>query len=87
MITIVLPADASSLCFGATVEAMREIDIGGRLMRDMKSRLRTTLLKAESVRPGWVLLVLMSSGLGMEDYGESLYVRARNRYSLTRSLR
>lgn len=33
---------------------MREIDIGGRLMRDMKRRRRTTLLKFESVRPGCV---------------------------------
>ena len=30
----------------------RERDMGGRLMRDMKRRRRTTLLKAESVRPG-----------------------------------
>ena len=51
MITMVLPADASNLCLGATVEAMREMDIGGRLMRDIKRRLRTTLLNAESVRP------------------------------------
>ena len=32
----------------------RERDMGGRLMRDMKRRRRTTLLKAESVRPGMV---------------------------------
>ena len=29
----------------------RERDMGGRLMRDMKRRRRTTLLKEESVRP------------------------------------
>ena len=31
--------------------ARREIEMGGRLMRDMKRRRRTTLLKAASVRP------------------------------------
>ena len=30
---------------------MREMDMGGRLMRDMKRRRRTTLLKLASVRP------------------------------------
>jgi hypothetical protein len=37
-----------------TLLAIREIDIGGRLMRDMKRRRRTTLLKFESVRPALV---------------------------------
>ena len=31
--------------------AKRDIEIGGRLMRDMKRRRRTTLLKEEEVRP------------------------------------
>ena len=35
----------------------RERDMGGRLMRDMKRRRSTTLLKAESVRPGYEDLV------------------------------
>lgn len=34
-----------------TLLATREMDIGGRLMRDMNRRRRTTLLKLESVRP------------------------------------
>ena len=49
--TIVLPAEASGLCFGLAVEAMREIDMGGLLMRDINRRLRITRLKEESVRP------------------------------------
>lgn len=41
-----------------TFEAMREMDMGGRLMRDMKRRRRTTLLKFASVRPAAVSLGL-----------------------------
>jgi len=45
--TTVLLAFASD----AAVAAMRDMDIGGRLILDMKRRRRTTLLKAASVRP------------------------------------
>lgn len=44
--TIVLPWWDS-----VTFEAMRESETGGRLIRDMKRRRNTTLLKFDSVRP------------------------------------
>ena len=84
--TIVLPAEASGLCLGLAVDAMREIDMGGRLMRDMKRRLRITRLKAESVRPVWkgmlvgccfywaLLIVCFRWDIGLEMEGE-LWVR------------
>ena len=36
---------------GCARVARREREMGGRLMRDMKRRRRTTALKAEEVRP------------------------------------
>jgi uncharacterized protein (DUF2345 family) len=39
------------LDFSEVFATIREIETGGRLMRDIKSRRRTTLLKDDSVRP------------------------------------
>jgi hypothetical protein len=44
--TIVLLLD-----FSDVLATIREIETGGLLMRDIKSRRRTTLLKDDSVRP------------------------------------
>lgn len=46
MMTMVLLFD-----FSEVLATIRERETGGLLMRDMKRRRRTTLLKAESVRP------------------------------------
>jgi hypothetical protein len=51
MMTTVLLACSLPECLLDATEAMRERDIGGRLMRDMKRRRRTVLLNFESVRP------------------------------------
>jgi hypothetical protein len=47
MMTIVLLFD-----FSEVFATILEMETGGLLMRDMKRRRRTTLLKEESVRPG-----------------------------------
>ena len=49
--TMVLSLLAVAARSVAAFETMRESDIGGRLMRDIKRRRRTILLKFESVRP------------------------------------
>ena len=51
MRTTVLFLCSSAACSLTAVETIREIDMGGRLMRDMKRRRRTVLLNFDSVRP------------------------------------
>ncbi len=52
MMTTVLFLCSSAACSLTAVDTIREIDMGGRLIRDMKRRRRTVLLNFDSVRPG-----------------------------------
>lgn len=70
---------------------------GGRFVRDMKRRRRTTLLKLESVFPvlgvsEWVCDSFFRWYVGVDGWREGISerdqdVRARKRYSFTSSLR
>jgi len=68
------------LDFSEVFATIREIETGGRLMRDMKSRRRTTLLKEDSVRP-------VIEGQYISKPWGIQYSRAKKRYSFTSSLR
>ena len=51
MVTIVLSLWASAVFLEAAMATMRLMEMGGRLILDMKRRRRMTRLNAESVRP------------------------------------
>jgi hypothetical protein len=50
-VTVPMMTTVLLLDFSDVLATILERDTGGLLMRDMKSRRRTTLLKEESVRP------------------------------------
>ena len=49
--TVPMTTTVLLLDFSEWLATIRDIETGGRLIRDMKSRRRTTLLKDDSVRP------------------------------------